>query len=151
MELVEVRFKAGGKRFKSTLISIAGYIFEFRLQPGGRYIAFAPWEGSPQTTLLDDPMRQSIGKRKSATVLPAWVAYLTKHGSSPSAGWTFYDEATAYSVSLDMGEFLILAEREGDEYILQRLEPPSEQPYYLESHDGTPELLLKGFETVIKK
>jgi hypothetical protein len=54
-------------------------------------------------------------------------------------------------VSLDTGEFLILAEREGDEYILQRLEPPSKQPYYLDSHGGTPELLLKGFETVIKK
>lgn len=149
MEMVQVRFKSSGKRFKATLISIAGHIFDFRLQPGGRAVAFTPWEGIPQTTLLDNPMRQPTGKRKPSVLLPAWADFLKKHGSTPCEGWTLFDETSTYSMSLDTGEFLILAEREGDEFILQRIEPPSGHPYYLDSHDGTPELLSKSFESVI--
>jgi hypothetical protein len=151
IEIAQVRFKSGGKRYKATLISIAGHIFEFRLQHGGRAVAFTPWESPPQTTLLDDPMRQPTGKRKPAVLLPAWADFLNKQGSSPCEGWTLYDETSTYSVSLDTGEFLILAEREGNKFVLQRIEPPSEHPYYLDSHDGTPELLSKSFEAVIRK
>ncbi len=150
MELVQVRFKSGSKRFKATLISIAGHIFEFHLQPGGRAVAFTPWEGTSQTTLLDDPMRQPTGRRKPVVLLPSWIDFLKKHRSTPFEGWTLYDETSTYSVSLDTGEYLILAEREGDKFVLQRIEPPSRHPYYLDSHDGTPELLSKSFESVIR-
>jgi hypothetical protein len=150
MELAEVRFKAAGKQFKATLGSVAGHIFDFRLQPGGRSVAFALWEDTPRTRLLDDPMRQSTGRRNPAALLPAWVDFVKRHENAQSGVWTLYNGDTAYSVSLETGEFRILAEREGDEFVLQRLEPPSDQLYYLESHDGIPEPLSKDLESVIK-
>jgi len=64
MELAKVRFKADVKRFKAILGSVAGHIFDFRLQPGGRSVAFALWEDTPSTRLLDDPMRQPTGRSK---------------------------------------------------------------------------------------
>ena len=150
MEIAEVRFKVAGKRFKASLFSISGHIFDFHIQPGGRSIAFAPWEDTPKTRLLDDPMRQPTGHRKPAALLSVWADFLRKHGNDKFGEWTLNDAHSAYSVSLEEGEFLILADREGDEFVLQRLEPSSDQLFYLESHDGIPEPLSKDLESVIK-
>jgi hypothetical protein len=150
MALAEVRFKVNGKRFKATLFSIKGHIFDFHVQPGGRSIAFTPWDDSPKVTLLDDPMRQPIGRKKPALLPPAWTDFLARHSNETFVDWTLNDADSAYSISLEDGEFLILAEREGDEFILQRLEPASDKLFYLQSHDGTPEPLAKDLETVMK-
>jgi hypothetical protein len=45
---------------------------------------------------------------------------------------------TARRLTLDQGEFLILAERPGDEYVMHRIEPPA-SVFYLASHDSAPE------------
>lgn len=150
MPLAEVRFKANGKRFKATLFSIEGHIFDFHVQPGARSIAFVPWDDSPKITLLDDPMRQPTGRKKSAVLAAAWSDFLARHANETFVDWTLNDADSAYSVSLEDGEFLILAEREGNEFILQRLEPASDRLFYLQSHDGTPEPLARDLETLLK-
>jgi hypothetical protein len=149
MELAEVRFRAAGKRYKAVLSSIQGHISDFYIRPGGRLIAFAPWEDTPQTRLLDDPMRQPTGRKKLAALLPVWVEFLARHGNGQSGDWTLHDADSAYTVSLEDGMFLVLAEREGDEFVLQRLEPLSDELFYLASHYGTPEPLRKDLESVI--
>lgn len=150
MELAEVRFKAAGKGFKATLGAIHGHVFDLHIHPGGRQIAFAPWEGTPKSRLLDDPTRQSTSNKRPAVLLPVWNDFLNTHVAGKLKEWDLYTAESAYSVSLESGEYLILADRERDEFILQRMEPPSDQLYYLESHDGTPEPLSKELEEVMK-
>jgi hypothetical protein len=149
MELAEVRFSVGGERFRATLFSISGHIFAFHMQPGGRDIAFTPWDDSPEVRLLDDPMREPTGQKKAADLLPAWSSFLNSHDRGRLGKWTLHDATTAYSVSLQHGEFLILAEREGDRFFLQRLDPPSDLLYFLDGHDGTPEAFFGTLDSLI--
>jgi hypothetical protein len=44
---------------------------------------------------------------------------------------------------------VLLGEREGDEFILYRIDPPAEQLFYLRHHDGTPERLRGEIADVI--
>jgi hypothetical protein len=41
--------------------------------------------------------------------------------------------------------FVVLAEREGDQFELHRIEPPASTLFYLDSHDGMPEPILSMF------
>jgi hypothetical protein len=109
-----------------------------------------PWEDTPKTKLLDDPMRQSTGRRKLEPVLPAWADLLNERENGQLENWALRNGDSAYSVSLENGEFLVLAERQGYEFVLQRLDPPSDRLYYLESHDGRPEPLSERLELAIK-
>jgi hypothetical protein len=60
-----------------------------------------------------------------------------------------HDETSAYRVVINDAQYLILAEREGPEFILHRVEPPGEQLYYLKHHDEVPEALDRGIESVM--
>jgi hypothetical protein len=68
-----------------------------------------------------------------------------------AAGWTLYDATTARSITLDEGEFLLLAERDGDEFVLHRREPPSDVVFGLASHDGTPEPIPGAVEDFLRR
>jgi len=50
--------------------------------------------------------------------------------------------ATAYRVVIDDAQYLILAEREGPQFILYRVEPSGDGLYYLKHHDGIPSLSI---------
>jgi hypothetical protein len=137
--LVEVRFAVGGRRFRSTLTCIRGHIFDFATSPGPRAVAFSQWDGAAAVRLLADPL-QAIDMAREEEVLPAAWAELLRHlGGSAGGGWQLHDGANAHRVALDDGEYLVLAEREGDEFILQRLEPPADGFFYLPHHDAEPE------------
>ena len=90
---------------------------------------------------VDDPLRAPTGLR-SETLPPAWheLLGLARLGNHAGLRWTLYNEREAYRVALIDGEYLVVAECEGAEYLLYRLDPQADQLFYLESHDGVPKL-----------
>jgi hypothetical protein len=50
-----------------------------------------------------------------------------------------HEANTAIHITLHEGEFLVLAERAGEEFILHRTEPPSDVMFHLASPDASPE------------
>ena len=44
--LAEVRFSVGGNGYKAALTSISGHIFDFRILPSPKAIAFANWDSA---------------------------------------------------------------------------------------------------------
>ncbi|HEU4340605.1 MAG TPA: hypothetical protein VFU31_03450 [Candidatus Binatia bacterium] len=139
--LAEVRFSAGQRRFKGTLNSIAGHIFDFAIIPSPRDIAFLDWEGTPTARLLSDPL--SVDALRPLTPVPdVWHEFMARHKLGSATGWTLHTGETARCVTLEDGEFVILAERGGDEFILHRIEPAASDIFYLESHDGKPEPIV---------
>ena len=145
--LAEVRFSAGGRRFKATLNSIAGHIFDFAISPSPHDIAFLDWEGTPTARLLSDPL--SADAPQPLTPLPdVWHDFMARHQPLDAVGWTLYTDQTARRVTLDEGEFLILAERGGDEFVLHRIEPEASDLFYLELHDGKPEPIVGDIRDV---
>jgi hypothetical protein len=146
--LAEVRFKAGGRRFKSTLTCVRGYILDFATSPGPRSVAFAAWEGEAKAVLIGDPLRAPSGRREPEVLPRVWDAVLERRGRGPWGEWEVHDSSTAYRLALDDGEYLVLAEREGDQLILWRIEPPSEGLFHLPNHDGVPEALAEPEEFI---
>jgi hypothetical protein len=136
--LAEVRFAAGRRRYRATLTCIGGHIFDFAITPSPRSIAFAAWDGPPTARLLSDPLAP-VSARATEPMPDTWRELLAP-GRLPDTGdWTFHDSRTAYRVTLDEAEFLVLAERDGDEFVLHRIEPSSSSLWHLASHDGVPE------------
>jgi hypothetical protein len=151
--LAQVRFLVHAKTYTATLTCIKGHIFDIAVTPSPKQVAFALWDGAPAIQLLNDPLRAPTGQRPAENVPPTWRKFLLQHSGKATSGWVLYDENTAYRVPSDNGEYLLLAERNGDEFILQNLEggrEPEERLYYLGSHDGTPEPIRGRLEDLIK-
>lgn len=136
--LAEVRFRVAKKRYTATLTSVGGHIFDFTITPGPKAIAFAEWDSKPSVRLLADPM-VADSSNEPPPLPESWREFLAKHQKPDAGDWTFHDATTAYRTALADGDFLVLAEREGDQFVLHRLEPPASMLFYLDSHDGKPE------------
>lgn len=121
--LAEIRFSVHGKKYKATLTCVRGYIAIFTVAPSPKEVAFDPWDYEPIVQILNDPMCPVATRRHSTNIPPAWREFLREHPEKKTEGWALYDEATSYRVPSDEGEWLVLAERNGDEFILQVLEP----------------------------
>ncbi|HEX6737611.1 MAG TPA: hypothetical protein VF310_05060, partial [Vicinamibacteria bacterium] len=149
IKLATVRFRVSGRSFKSTLTCIQGHVFDFATSPGPKDVAFGHWQGEPTSTLLDDPLRAPTGRKALEHLPQRWAALLQDRGRASQTSWQLHDGSTAYRVAFDDAEYLILAEREGDEFILWRTEPPADGLFYLPHHDGVPEPLRAEPEALI--
>ena len=157
--LAEIKFSVHGKRYKATLSSIAGHIAIFSIVPRPKEITFERWDGPPATRILDDPLRAPTGRKPGETISSTWREFLAEKSESAGEDWILYDETTTYRVPTDAGECVVLAERNGDEFVLQDMpaEPEAGEPerlLYLASHDGTPVPIrgtLKEFMKRLKK
>jgi hypothetical protein len=147
--LAEIRFKANDRRYKATLTSIEGHIFDFAVTPCPKSVAFSPWDGSPTARLLSDPMLTDQS-RQPDSIPDTWRQVLEQRLQLQADDWKFHDEDTAYRVTFDEGEFLVLAERGGDEFVMHRIEPPASGLFFLQSHDGTPELINGPVQSVLR-
>jgi hypothetical protein len=145
--LAEVRFSAAGKRYKATLTSIGGHIFDFAITPSPKAIAFVNWDGAPSARLLTDPL---VAQPSHALqpIPAAWREFLARHPGQQAGGWTFHAAGTAYRTTLREGEFVILAERAGDEFVMHPIEPADSDLFYLASHDGTPKAIKGSLDDV---
>jgi hypothetical protein len=150
VRLADVRFSAAGRRFTSTLTCIQGHIFDFATSPGPRAVAFSRWDGEARARLLADPLSAPSGTREPETLPPHWVDVLRRRPAC-AIGWVLHDERSAYRVALDDGEYLVLAERDGDEFVLHRLEPPAAGLYYLPDHDGVPEPMTGDVDALLTR
>ena len=139
--LAEVRFRAGGRPYKAVLSSINGHIFDFAITPGPKAIAFEAWDGRSTSALLGDPLRAATRSKEPESIPALWGDFLLRHAGQQPGGWVLYDVSTAYRVVVNDAEYLILAEREGPEFILHRIEPGGERLYYLKHHDAVPQPL----------
>ena len=139
--LAEVRFRTGRRPYKAVLSSINGHIFDFATTPGPKAVAFEAWDGGATTALLGDPLRAVTRSKEPENIPAVWQDFLLRHVGQQPGGWVLHDASTAYRVVVNDAEYLILAEREGPEFILHRIEPGGERLYYLKDHDAVPQAL----------
>jgi hypothetical protein len=144
--LAGVAFAVERRRYRATLSGVAGHIFDFGITPGPRRIAFADWDSPPTADLLSDPFGSDAEAGHESPA--AWRSVVGRAATSAAAtGWVLHDARNVRLVTLEEGQFRVLAER-GDEFILHRVEPVSDVLCRLASHDGTPER-IRGDVAVI--
>jgi hypothetical protein len=136
--LAEVRFSAQGRSYKATLTSIGGHIFDFTIFPSPRAIAFTDWDSPASVRLLNDPLAVELANEPEP-IPDSWRKFLARPRPPATDKWKFHDSESVYRTAFNDGEFLVLAEREGDQFVLHRIEPPAATLFYLNSHDGSPE------------
>jgi hypothetical protein len=136
LPLAEVRFAVRGRSFRAILTAIHGHIFDFAITPGARDIAFDSWDCEPRVHLLADPLNDMETPAHVALPEP-WLSFLRDAGPGDAHGWVLYTESEAYRVALEAGEFLVLAERPGERFLLYRLHP---QPgaFFVQDGDDLP-------------
>ncbi len=135
--LAEVRFRAGGQRYRARLSCIGGHIFDFAITPPARDVAFSEWEGQPVTVLLGNPMDEAAPKPPEP-VPEAWSKALAGRKVPAHAEWSFHEPDSVYRVVLEVGEFLVLGERTGADFLLYRLDPEPQEFFVQCGHDGSP-------------
>lgn len=138
--LAEVRFRAGSREFKARLTSIGGHIFDFAITPGPRDVAFSAWEGEGRAALVAGPL-ESTAPPFPEPLPEAWTRFIADTASTDRRGWSLHEIGAEYRVALDEGEFLVLGERAGDDFLLYRLEPGPRTFFIQRGHDGRPERL----------
>jgi hypothetical protein len=112
-------------------------------------VSFRGWQGEAAPVLLADPLRTPTGTKELEQLPLSWKALLQRRGREATTGWQLHDQSTAYQLVFEDGEYLMLAEREGDEFILCRMDAPDEGFFHLRHHDGIPERLVIEPEAVI--
>ena len=148
--VVQVRFKVKGTSYKATLHSIEGHIFDFSISPGSKPIAFAEWDGPASTKLLSDPCSlQETERHQTETIPTAWRDFVTKFQQSEST-WIFHDESTAYRVTLSEGEYLVLAECEGAEFILWPTDSTGSEFFIVKDISESPKPFDGDFEMLFR-
>jgi hypothetical protein len=146
LQLAEGVFKVAGKKYRARLECYNGYLAFLKVWPGSKTIAFEPWDGQAQVALLNNPLVEH--KKEAPALSPDWIAVLKRQKAMPATNWTLHDGSSAFPVALEEGEFLVLGEREGDEFILQRVDPPGKDLYFQNGHDAKPKL-AKALEKLI--
>jgi hypothetical protein len=136
--LAEVQFSVGGRCYKASLNGVNGHIFDFVVIPNSNAITFADWDGTPSVLLMSDPLTVEPSN-KPQPIPDSWRDFLARNNAAVAGDWTLRDSQTAYSIAFADGEFLILADRNLDQFVLHRIEPPASTLFYLDSHDGLPE------------
>ncbi|HLH53121.1 MAG TPA: hypothetical protein VKY92_05845 [Verrucomicrobiae bacterium] len=149
-KLAEVKFSVGGRGYKATLTSISGHIFDITVTPSPKAIAFADWDAAPAVGLLSDPLTVTSASEPSP-IPELWRQFLTRHQAPARSNWTFYNSETAVRTAIADAEFLVLAEREGDQFVLHRIEPAASYLFYLDSHDGAPQPIKGDLEDVFRE
>ena len=147
--LAEVVFHVEGKRYRATLTSIGGHIFDFAILPGPKKVAFSTWTEPAHATLLGDPRRAPTGQREPEALPPVWKDFVSRHPDEPTRAWALYDETTAYRTTFDDAEYLILAERHGPQFLLSRVDSQDGGFFYLSDHHGPPERFLGDLDELI--
>lgn len=144
--LAKVSFSVDGKQFTAALGCVAGHIFDLTVIPGPKRVSFVSFDGPPSVMLQDDPLETATGKRTE--VLPElWQRYLQQQATrsqQPPSGWVFYDASNAHRVALGDRELLVLAEREGDQFLLYSVEPQVDDLFTLDGHDCDEPKVFKG-------
>jgi hypothetical protein len=147
--LVRLGFTVERHRYRATLSCVAGHIFDFGITPGPRRVAFTGWDLPPTADLLGDPFATEA--EADHEIPAAWRNVVGRAGvSAAAAGWVLHDARTARLVTLEEGQFLVLAER-GDEFILHRVEPVSDVLFRLASHDGSPERIRDDVAVIFQR
>jgi hypothetical protein len=143
--LAEVVFRVGGRRFRSRLTCLAGHIADFATQPGPKEVAFAAWDPGAEPRLIWDPSGPG-GEAEAVPVPVEWTAVAERYPSAGSRGWRLHGAASAYAVALEEGEFLVLAERDGNEFLMFRTSPPGGY-WALDGHDAVAYALAEDVDT----
>jgi len=136
-DLAEVLFSVGAQKYKVKLGCISGHIFDLVFTPGAKSIAFSAWNGTGELALIVDP--DSFGGSDAGkSVNLVWDDLALYRSSIEKIGWNLYQDHDIKTITFDNRDFRIIAEKNGDEYLLVNANSNFEKAYHMYHDDGMP-------------
>lgn len=123
-EFAIVRYGVDGQRFETRLGAVAGHVFDFVTRPGIKAACFGPVEGLT-VTRVGNPADERASTLDLQRFLPP--SYLTSwqavRDAAAANGWSVLAPSEAYLVHMTTEDFVVLAERRGEEWLLAPARP----------------------------
>lgn len=119
LKLGRVRFSVEGKTFTTDLHAVRGHVFSLVTRPSPRRVATKQLIIT-RVEILTDPDDSTTGGRSPALLPRSYLKFVESCGTGSFRGWTVLPASETYRVSLPQGDFWVLAERPGNEYVLAR-------------------------------
>jgi hypothetical protein len=135
--LASVGYRMRGIDFKTTLQGVSGHIFSLVTRPSIKKYSFEKIETIHYVRIHDDPTFFSSKEIPTRDKLPpAYLEYIAKEGIYSIGGWNILEIKEVYQISLSTDDFLIFAERQGEEYLMTRDNLWDQGIYYTSVGEG---------------
>lgn len=119
--LASVGYRIRGIDFKTTLKGVAGHIFSLITRPSIKQYSFEEIETIHSVRIHDDPTFLASKEIPTRDKLPpAYLEHIENEGIYSIGGWNILEIKEVCQISLSTGDFLIFAERQGEEYLMTR-------------------------------
>lgn len=150
LNLAVVEYRIKNKLFRSTLHAVNGHIFSLVSRPGIKDYAWGTIEMITKTKLLNDPEKIATGTRQFNHLPSAYLEWLEKQGAVQMNGWQIFNKNEIYLVSLKSGDYVLLADRQGNEYLLAKAEGTDNNIYYTLHDSDKVSCLGQNFSSIIQ-
>ena len=135
--LASVGYRTKGIDFKTTLKGVSGHIFSLVTRPSIKQYSFEKIETIHYVRIHDDPTFLSSKEIPTRDKLPPeYLEHIEKEGADNIRGWNILEPSKVYQISLSADDFLILAERQGAEYLMTRDNLCDQGIYYASVVEG---------------
>lgn len=152
LKLARVLFNIGDLKFTGTLGCTSGHVFTLAIRPSIKPHAFKEIDRIRAVKVLQDPTIPSPPKPKPKYKLPTtYTDFINATQKQDTNGWSVLQPEEVYSIALSDADYLMLAERQGTEYLLSRDRSPSNGIFYCESPDSTPKLKRGSLERIMQE
>lgn len=127
-----------GVHFTTTLTSIAGHIFSFVTRPSIKPHCFDQIDEVRSVKIIGDPADRNVEIAINVGYLPdEYRRYIESGAPLEVNGWHLLTPQEVYPVPLPAGDFLILAVRQGEEYLMTPDETDDVGIYFTRVGDTT--------------
>jgi hypothetical protein len=124
LNVAEIRFLVGDKSFRARFKFVEGHLFSLVIRPSIKPYAFAVITKIVEAKLLANPDRPN-SSAPNKTLPQGFVQWVRGHKERDINGWDVLEEGAVYSISLEDAEYMVLAVRQGVEFLLAKDEPDS--------------------------
>jgi hypothetical protein len=135
--LASVGYRIKGIDFETTLKGVSGHIFLLVTRPSIKPYSFEAIEAIHHVRIHDDPTLDCSAKMRTRDKLPPeYLEHIRREGAESIGGWNILEPEQVYEVSLPKNDFLVLAEKQGEEYLMTRDNLWDQSIYYSSIADG---------------
>lgn len=139
-----------GVRFTTTLTSVGGHIFSFVTRPSIKAYCFDRIDEVKAVTIIGDPSDRSGGIPTDVRHLPdEYRRYIESGAPLEVNGWHLLTPQEVYQVPFPAGDFLILAVRHGEEYLMTPDGAEDAGIYFTSVEDTTVHRQRKSFREIL--
>jgi hypothetical protein len=119
--LASVGYRIKGIDFETRLKGVSGHIFSLITRPSIKQCSFEEIAAIHYVRIHNDPKLLSSTEIPARDKLPPeYLEHIEKEGIYSIGGWNILEPKEVYQISLSTGDFLILAEKQGEEYLMTR-------------------------------